>query len=123
MARDDDLLACLGENTVDPVVDNVAGPAFGDMLRVLKPGGRYVSSGAIAGPLVTLDLRTLYLKNLTLLGCTAWDKPVFASLMAYIERGELRSLVAQTFAQAQCAFLDKTHVGKFVLIPPAPGQA
>lgn len=128
VARDDDLVAALGENTVDLVVDNVAGPGFGDMLKLLKPGGRYVSSGAIAGPLVTLDLRTLYLKNLTLLGCTAWDEPVFANLVGYIERGELRPLVAQSFAlaqiaQAQRAFLDKAHVGKFVLIPPAPGQA
>ncbi len=127
VARDDDLVACLGENTVDLVVDNVAGPAFGGMLKLLKPGGRYVSSGAIAGPLVTLDLRTLYLKNLTLLGCTAWDEPVFANLVAYIERGELRPLVAQSFAlvqiaQAQRAFLEKTHVGKFVLIPPPAGQ-
>ena len=127
VARDDDLVACLGENSVDLVVDNVAGPAFGGMLKVLKAGGRYVSSGAIAGPLVTLDLRTLYLKNLSLLGCTAWDEPVFANLVAYIERGELRPLVAQSFAlaqiaQAQRAFLEKTHVGKFVLIPPPPSQ-
>lgn len=125
LARDDDLVACLGANTVDLVVDNVAGPAFGAMLKVLKPGARYVSSGAIAGPLVTLDMRTLYLKNLTLLGCTAWDEPVFANLIDYIERGELRPLVAKTFAleqiaQAQRAFLEKSHFGKFVLIPPPP---
>ncbi|MHB8948572.1 MAG: zinc-binding dehydrogenase, partial [Rhodoferax sp.] len=65
LARDDDVLATLGESAVDLVVDNVAGPAFGTLLKLLKPGGRYVSSGAIAGPLVTLDMRTLYLKNLT----------------------------------------------------------
>jgi len=128
VARDDDLVACLGENSVNLVVDNVAGPAFGKLLKVLKSGGRYVSSGAIAGPLVTLDLRTMYLKNLTLLGCTAWEEPVFANVVGYIERGELKPLVAQTFAldqivQAQQAFLSKTHVGKLVLIPPAPGQA
>jgi NADPH:quinone reductase-like Zn-dependent oxidoreductase len=128
VSREDDLVAHLGENTVDLVVDNVAGPAFGNLLKLLKPGGRYVSSGAIAGPMVTLDLRTLYLKNLTLLGCTAWDEPVFGNLVAYIERGELRPLVAQTFAlaqiaQAQQAFQDKNHVGKFVLIPPPPGRA
>ncbi len=125
LAREDDLVASLGENTADLVVDNVAGPAFGTLLKLLKPGGRYVSSGAIAGPLVTLDLRTLYLKNLTLLGCTAWAEPVFANLVGYIERGELQPLVAQSFAldqiaQAQRAFLNKTHVGKFVLIPPPP---
>jgi NADPH:quinone reductase-like Zn-dependent oxidoreductase len=126
--REEDLLSSLGENTADLVVDNVAGPAFGKLLKVLRPGGRYVSSGAIAGPLVTLDMRTLYLKNLTLLGCTAWEEPVFANLIAYIERGELRPLVARTFAlaqiaEAQRAFLDKTHVGKFVLIPPGPDTA
>jgi len=122
--RDADLVATLGENTVDVVIDNVAGPGFGDRLRVVKRGGRYLSSGAIAGPLVTLDMRTFYLKDLTLTGCTAWDEPVFPNLVSYIERGELRPLVAQTFpleriADAQREFLEKRHVGNFVLIPPA----
>lgn len=121
--RQDDLIACLGEETVDVVIDNVAGPAFGDLLKALKRGGRYASSGAIGGPLVNLDMRTFYLKDLTLIGCTAWDEPVFQNLIAYIERGELRPLVAKTFpleqiAQAQREFLVKAHVGKFVLIPP-----
>ena len=33
--------------------------------RVMARGGRYASSGAIAGPVVTLDMRTFYLKDLT----------------------------------------------------------
>ena len=79
--RDDDIVAVLGERAVDVVVDNVSGPAFGGLLDVLKTGGRYVSSGAIAGPLVTFDKRTFYLKDLTLIGCTAWDEPVFPALV------------------------------------------
>ncbi|NQV87344.1 MAG: zinc-binding dehydrogenase [Woeseiaceae bacterium] len=123
VSRDDDIVHALGENSVDLVVDNVAGPAFSTMLRVLKPGGRYASSGAIGGPLVSLDMRTLYLKDLTLVGCTAWDEPVFPNLISYIERDEIRPLVAATFAlqqiaDAQRAFLEKRHVGNFVLIPP-----
>jgi NADPH:quinone reductase-like Zn-dependent oxidoreductase len=123
IARDDDVVAALGENAVDVVVDNVAGPGFGRRLEVLKRGGRYVSSGAIAGPLVTLDMRTFYLKDLTLIGCTAWDEPVFPNLIAYIERGEIRPLVAKTFpleqiVEAQREFTKKQHVGKLVLIPP-----
>ena len=50
IARDEDIVDCLGEKAVDVIVDNVAGPCFGHMLKVLKRGGRYVSSGAIAGP-------------------------------------------------------------------------
>jgi NADPH:quinone reductase-like Zn-dependent oxidoreductase len=121
--RDDDPIAALGEESVDLVVDNVAGAAFDRLLKVLRRGGRYVSSGAIGGPLVAFDTRTFYLKDLTLMGCTAWDEPVFPNLISYIERGELRPLLAQTFpleriADAQRAFLEKRHVGKFVLIPP-----
>jgi NADPH:quinone reductase-like Zn-dependent oxidoreductase len=110
---------------VDIVIDNVAGPAFGGLLQALKRGGRYVSSGAIGGPLVTLDMRTFYLKDLSLIGCTAWDEPIFSNLISYIERDEIRPLVAKIFpleriADAQREFLDKKHVGNFVLIPPDP---
>jgi len=123
LARGSDLLAALGENMVDVVVDNVAGPGFSQILNVMKRGGRYASSGAIAGPLVTLDMRSFYLKDLTLIGCTAWDEPVFPNLIAYIERGEIRPLLAKTFpldqiVDAQREFTEKKHVGKFVLIPP-----
>ena len=122
LMRHDDIVNVLGESSVDVVVDNVAGPAFGVMVRVLRPGGRYVSSGAIGGPLVTLDMRSLYLKDLILMGSTAWDAPVFPNLVGYIERGEIRPLVAQVFAlsqiaEAQRVFLDKAHVGKLVLVP------
>ncbi len=121
--RNDDVVDRLGENSVDVVIDNVAGPAFGGLLKVLKRGGRYVSSGAIGGPLVTLDMRTFYLKDLTLIGCTAWDEAIFSNLISYIERGEFRPLVAKIFpleriADAQREFLEKKHVGNFVLIPP-----
>ena len=125
--RDADPLASLGEQTVDVVIDNVSGPGLGALVCVLKRGGRYVSSGAIAGPLVTLDKRTFYLRDLTLIGCTAWDEPVFPVLVSSVERGELRPVVAKTFpleriAEAQTEFLEKLHVGKFVLIPPAPAD-
>jgi NADPH:quinone reductase-like Zn-dependent oxidoreductase len=121
--RTDDPVAMLGEDSVDVVVDNVAGPGFGRVLQTLKRGGRYVSSGAIAGPLVNLDMRTFYLRDLTLIGCTAWDEPVFPTLIACIERGELKPLLARTYplaeiAQAQADFLKKQHVGKLVLLPP-----
>ncbi|MDY0222323.1 MAG: zinc-binding dehydrogenase [Desulfobacterium sp.] len=121
--RDEDVVEILGENSVDIVIDNVAGLAFPGTLKALKRGGRYVSSGAIGGPLVTLDMRTFYLKDLTLTGCTAWDEPVFPNLVSYIENNEFRPIVAKTFpleqiADAQREFLQKKHVGKFVLIPP-----
>lgn len=122
LTRADDPVAALDEESVDVVVDNVAGAGFGTMLKVLRRGGRYVTSGAIAGPVVELDMRDLYLKDVSLIGCTAWDEPVFPNLISYIEAGEIRPLVAKTFsldgiAEAQEAFSAKDHAGKIVLLP------
>ena len=120
--RNDELLATLGESGIDLVVDNVAGPHFSVMPKLLRRGGRYVSSGAIGGPIVSFDMRDFYLKDLTFIGCTAWDEPVFPNLVSYIENGKIRPLLAGTFpllkiADAQRQFLLKQHVGNFVLIP------
>ena len=81
------------------------------------PKGRYVTSGAIAGPIVELDLRTLYLKDLTLVGSTRQDPSVFADLVGYIEAGEIRPVVAECYPlhqlrAAQEVFLEKSHMGK-----------
>jgi NADPH:quinone reductase-like Zn-dependent oxidoreductase len=123
IARGDDIVACLGEKSVDFVVDNVGGPTFPQMLKALKRGGKFVSSGAIGSPLVSLDMRDFYLKDLTLIGCTAWDEPVFPNLISYIEKNEIKPLLDKTFpleqiADAQREFMEKKHFGKFVLIPP-----
>ena len=104
-------------------IDNVAGAGFTPLLKLLSRGGRYASSGAIAGPMVNMDMRDFYLKDLRLIGCTSWDEPVFPNLVDYIERGEIIPLVAKTFplediAIAQQEFLKKQHFGNFVLIPP-----
>lgn len=120
--RNCDLVATLGKNAVDVVVDLVAGPAWPSLLEILKGGGRYVASGAIAGPIVELDVRTLYLKDLSLLGSTYQSDVVFENLIGCIERGEIRPVVAKTYplkniVEAQTDFLAKKHTGKLVLIP------
>jgi len=124
VTRDQDMLAVLGRESIDLVVDNVAGDEFPTMLGLLRRGGRYTSSGAIAGPIVGLDMRDMYLKDITLIGTTAWDEPVFPDLIRYIEAGEIRPLLAATWplseiATAQEEFSKKNFVGNFVLIPPA----
>lgn len=133
LCREDNLLLHLGgasygsgdsaaSRVVDVVVDNVAGAGFATLLKALRRGGRYVSSGAIAGAQVALDMRELYLKDLTLLGCTAWGEAVFPALVGYIERNEIRPLLAGSFALhelalAQQAFMEKRHVGNWVVVP------
>jgi NADPH:quinone reductase-like Zn-dependent oxidoreductase len=118
--RGEDLVHALGPNSVDVVLDLVAGAQWPAFLEILRPGGRYAVSGAIGGALVNLDVRTLYLKDLSLLGCTALEPETFPNLIRVIEGGEILPLVAATYplksiAEAQTAFDTKQHVGKMVL--------
>jgi NADPH:quinone reductase-like Zn-dependent oxidoreductase len=110
----------------DVVADIVGGDNFLPWLEALRRGGRYVTSGAIAGPVVGLDLRTLYLNDLELYGATVYEPAIFESLVRYIERGEVHPIVAGTYpleqiAEAQAAFVEKRHTGNLVItLPPAP---
>jgi len=120
--RESDLIAQLGRESVDVAVDVTGGRQFPQLLEVLKRRGRYAVAGAVAGPIVELDLRTLYLKDLRLFGCTVLEPGVFRRLIGYIERGEITPLVSATYplseiVAAQKDFLARTHVGKIVLIP------
>jgi len=113
----------IGTDQLDVVIDLVAGKDWPMFIDALKRGGRYATAGAIAGPMVELDIRTLYLKDLTFFGCTFQDEIVFQNLIKYIEANEIKPLVAKTYplsdiAAAQTDFLQKTHTGKLVLIPP-----
>jgi NADPH:quinone reductase-like Zn-dependent oxidoreductase len=108
------------DGEVQVVADVVGGQEFPRLLELLARGGRYVTAGAIAGPTVVLDLRTLYLKDLELLGATVMPVGIFENLVGYIEREELRPLLAKTFPlkrlrDAQQAFLRKQHVGNIVI--------
>lgn len=118
--RHADLVQSFGRNAFDAVIDVVGGDSWPRLLEVLRPRGQYAVAGAIGGPVVQLDLRTLYLNDLDVHGCTRVDAGVFADLVGYIQRGEVRPLVAATFpleqiVEAQRLFLTKRHVGKIVL--------
>ena len=128
----DDLGAALeqatGQSQVDVVADVVGGNLWPQMIEVLRRGGRYTCAGAIAGPIVEFDLRTFYLNDLTFTGATIVPPGMFADLVGYIERGEIRPLLAGTWPladlrEAQEAFLQKGHVGNYVVIPPDGGAS
>lgn len=121
--RGESLVKALGRDSVDVVIDIAAGPAFPELPEVLKRGGRYAVAGAIAGPIVELDVRDLYLKDLTFFGCTFYEDIVFENLVSYIERGEIRPNVGKSYSlseivAAQRHFLSKETGGKIVLLVP-----
>lgn len=106
----------------DVVIDIVGGPRWMERLDTLCPGGRYATSGAIAGPVVEADLRTIYLHDLTIFGCSHQSGDTFAGLADIINSGALRPLVSKTYplrdiAAAQKDLQSGKYPGKLVLIP------
>jgi NADPH:quinone reductase-like Zn-dependent oxidoreductase len=104
------------------VADVVGGTCFPDLLSMLQRGGRYVTAGAIAGPMVTLDLRTLYLKSLEFYGSSAYRTDTIPKLIELVEAGKINPAVNTVLPlseihKAQQEFLEKKHVGSLVLIP------
>ena len=120
----EDLRTALGMATgaedVTVVADVVGGPFWPRLISVLSRGGRYTCAGAIAGPMVRFDLRTFYLRDLVFTGATVPPPRVFADLVGYIERNEIKPVLAATYplrelVAAQQAFIAKRHVGNIVV--------
>ncbi len=116
VGRDEPLEA----ESFDAVVDLVGGPRWPEMIDALARGGRYITAGAIAGPIVELDLRTLYLRDLTLFGSTYQPDNVFPDVVGYIEADKIKPVIAETFdlkdlRAAQEAFLEKRYIGKIAV--------
>lgn len=109
---------------IDVVADLVGGAMFNDLLTILRPEGRYTTAGAIAGPVVQLDLRTLYLKQLQLHGSSQGTRADFRRIVGYIEQKKIRPVVGGVYwlsdlHRAQSDFMAKRFVGKLVVVPDA----
>ena len=107
-------------------VDVVADVAGGDLLPALLPrlreGGRWVIAGAVAGALVELDLRRLYLHNVALIGSSMHTPTHFDRLVTDARSGAVRPRIAARYPlrelpAAQTYFQRGAHVGKVVLTP------
>jgi NADPH:quinone reductase-like Zn-dependent oxidoreductase len=117
-----DLRGALSGEKITVVADIVGGPYWPTLIDILERGGRYTCSGAIAGPMVELDLRTFYLRDLTFTGSTVITPEVMPNLIRYIEAGEIKPALAATYPldqlrEAQAAFVAKTHTGNIVVTP------
>lgn len=81
-------------------------------------------AGAIAGPLVETDLRTVYLNQVQLIGSSFGTHEDFEQLLGHVAAGELKPLLAGTYPlrelnRAQKDFVGKDFFGKLVVIPGA----
>ena len=107
---------------VDVVADVVGGEVFSTVFALLRGGGRLVTAGAVAGPIVQFDLRLLYLRQRRMIGSSMHTPAQFARLVDLARHGRIRPRVAATYPlerihDAQRDFAERRHVGNFVMLP------
>lgn len=108
-----------GGSGVDVVLDSV-GTTWADSLRTLRPGGRAVVFGGTGGTEVELQVRPLYLQQLSLLGTTMGSPRDFAALLRVLEGAPWRPVVDSVLplaeaGAAQARMESGGHFGKLVL--------
>jgi NADPH:quinone reductase-like Zn-dependent oxidoreductase len=107
---------------LDAVADVAGGSGIEELMPLLRDDGRWVIAGAVAGPVVSFDLRRLYLHNIRLIGSSMHTREHFAKLVDVARAGSVQPSVAGRHAladihRAQEQFLERRHVGKIVLVP------
>ena len=107
---------------VDMVFAHVGGEALTQSLASLARGGRLVTCGATAGPLVTIDLRFLFTRELSLAGADLGTRADIDAVVRQISWGRLHPVIDHVYplADAQAAHRRVTNrdlFGKLVLSP------
>jgi NADPH:quinone reductase-like Zn-dependent oxidoreductase len=96
----------VGVRDVDVVVESVGAPTWASSVRALRWGGRLVCCGATAGAAVPLDLRTLFFKQLDVLGSTMGTSADMLAAWAAVREGAIRPLV---HAEGRLSRLGEAH--------------
>jgi NADPH:quinone reductase-like Zn-dependent oxidoreductase len=78
---------------VDVIFDSVGAPTVPRSVRALARGGRVVVIGATAGPLVEVDLRTLFWRQASIRGSTMATAREFDEVLGHLAARRLRPVI------------------------------
>ena len=108
---------------VDVVVEHVGAATWDGSLRSLAWAGRLVTCGATTGADVSLNLRQVFFKSLSILGSTMGSKGEMIEVLGHLGAGRLRPVLDRVLPMAEVAvahtLLEGREVfGKVVLVAP-----
>ena len=113
-----------GRKGVDLIFDSAGAASVPASVKALARGGRVVVIGATSGPVVPLDLRTLFWRQASVRGSTMANASEFLEVMERLSDGSLRPVVDSVHdfdhASQAVARLDAPELfGKVVVRGPA----
>lgn len=111
-----------GKRGAEVVVDHVGKATFEQSLLCLARGGRLVTCGATTGAEVTLSLRHVFFKNLSILGSTMGSRARLEPIFRHVQAGRLKPVVDRVMPLDQAAdahrLLEERRIfGKIILTP------
>jgi NADPH2:quinone reductase len=122
----DAIYAASNGEGVDVVLDHIGTPLWQSLMRVLKPWGRYVTTGVTAGHRVPLHLGQVFVRGLTITGVgrptDAEIRATMQNLLGLIEKGSVRPIVSDVVPFADIGrahdLMERSEFfGKIVLVP------
>ena len=107
---------------VDVVFEHIGPSTWEQSVQSLAKGGRLVTCGATTGPQVTIDLRYLYSRELTVLGSYLGTRAELLTISRLVGKGKLSPVIGGTFPLrearlAQERMLQRQLFGKLILKP------
>jgi NADPH:quinone reductase-like Zn-dependent oxidoreductase len=116
----DEVLRLTEGRGVDLVFEHVGPATWRRSMKCMARGGRLVTCGATTGPLVELDLRFLFMRELSISGCYLGSRTELDRVLKLVEEGQLRPVVDTVFplkdaVRAQATMERRNFFGKLVL--------
>jgi NADPH:quinone reductase-like Zn-dependent oxidoreductase len=99
----DEVRRLTGKRGVDVVVEHVGGETFERSLRALAKGGRLVTCGSTSGAEVTINLRLIFFKLLSIMGSTMGSLAELHEVMKFVEAGRLRPVIDRILPLSEVA--------------------
>jgi NADPH:quinone reductase len=119
----EEVMKITGKRGVDVVFENIADPdLFPKALASLRRGGKLFTAGAHGGPVVPLNVSTLYMNALSVIGTTEHNNDDVAAALDAAARGKLTMLIDRVMPLSQAAeahriVMAREITGKVLLTP------
>ena len=104
------------------MIEHIGPATWEQSLKSLAKGGRLITCGATSGPEVTLDLRSLYMRQTTVIGSIMGTRADLLAAAKWMGEGRITAVIDTVlpFAAARAAherMADRKLFGKIVLTP------
>ncbi len=107
---------------VDVVLEHIGPETFPKSLACLAKKGRLVTCGVTSGPTAPLDIRFVFARQLSIMGCYMGGIAELKAVLHLLEKGRLKPVLDEVFplrgaSEALNRMEERGNFGKIILVP------